>query len=272
MLKIGDFSKLSRISIRMLRHYDEMGLLVPENVDEYTGYRYYSENQLPLANRINSLKDMGFSLAVISEILKTYDNSQALQQFLMLKKAEMKEQADRISRQLLLLESAMNRLCEDESAMTYAVILKEMPQSYVASLRKIIPSHDHSGMLWEQMTKELEPQNVQYAYPCNALAVFYDEGYKENNIDLEIQISVEGSYQDTANVVFKTVLPTLIASATFTGSYDQIAVVNQAVADWIKDNNYELDNGMIMIYHVTPETDKNPDNWVTEVCYPVKKK
>lgn len=74
MLKIGDFSKLSRISIRMLRHYDEMDLLVPENVDQFTGHRYYSESQLLLANRINYLKDMGFSLALISEIIKTCGN------------------------------------------------------------------------------------------------------------------------------------------------------------------------------------------------------
>jgi len=71
MLKIGDFSKLSRISIRMLRHYDEIGLLMPENVAEYTGYRYYSESLLLQANRIHCLKDMGFSLSLISEILKT---------------------------------------------------------------------------------------------------------------------------------------------------------------------------------------------------------
>ena len=272
MLKIGDFSKLSRISIRMLRHYDEMGLLVPGNVDQFTGYRYYSESQLLLANRINCLKDMGFSLAVISEIIKTYDNPNALHQFLMLKKAEMKEQSDKIERQLLLLEGALNLILKGENAITYAVILKEMPQRYVASLRKNIPSHDHSGMLWEQMTKELEPQNVQYTYPCNAISVFHDDEYKEINIDLEIQISVEGSYQDTKNVAFKKVPPLLIASTTFKGSYDQIAAVNQVVADWINDNNYELDNGMIMIYHVTPEKDKNPDNWITEICYPVKKK
>lgn len=115
MLKIGDFSKLSRISIRMLRHYDEMGLLVPGNVDEFTGYRYYSESQLLLANRINCLKDMGFSLALISEILKTYDNSNAFHQFLMLKKAEMKEQSDKIGRQLLLIDSALNRIRKGEN-------------------------------------------------------------------------------------------------------------------------------------------------------------
>ena len=62
MLKIGEFSKLSRISIRMLRHYDEIGLLAPETTDPFTGYRYYSEAQLITAGRINALKDMGFKL------------------------------------------------------------------------------------------------------------------------------------------------------------------------------------------------------------------
>ena len=104
MLKIGDFSKLSRISIRMLRHYDEVGLLVPENVDKFTGYRYYNESQLLLANRISSLKDMGFSLSLILEILKTYDDNSTLYKFLMLKKAEMEEETDRLSKQLLLPE------------------------------------------------------------------------------------------------------------------------------------------------------------------------
>ncbi len=74
MLKIGDFSKLSRVTIRMLRHYDEIGLLKPVKIDKYTGYRYYSEGQLPVMARINSLKDMGFGLAVIKEILQCYDD------------------------------------------------------------------------------------------------------------------------------------------------------------------------------------------------------
>lgn len=82
MLKIGDFSKLSRISIRMLRHYDEIGLLVPRSTDQMTGYRYYSEDQLPQASRITSLKPQ----IRISNMQKTVS---ALQYFMMkdLKKA-----------------------------------------------------------------------------------------------------------------------------------------------------------------------------------------
>lgn len=74
MLKIGDFSKLSRISIRMLRHYDEIGLLKPDEVDDFTGYRYYSENKLPQAGLIQALKELGFGLSAIGEILKQYDD------------------------------------------------------------------------------------------------------------------------------------------------------------------------------------------------------
>lgn len=63
MLKIGEFSKLSRVSVRMLRHYDELGLLAPSEVDPMTGYRYYSERQLIAAGRIAALRALGFGLS-----------------------------------------------------------------------------------------------------------------------------------------------------------------------------------------------------------------
>ena len=72
-MKIGEFSKLSRVSIRMLRHYDEIGLLIPAAVDALSGYRYYRADQLRTAARITALKDMGFSLSAIGEILKIYN-------------------------------------------------------------------------------------------------------------------------------------------------------------------------------------------------------
>ena len=81
MLKIGEFSKLSRVSVRMLRHYDEIGLLKPAEIDRFTEYRYYREDQLPTAGRIAALKDMGFSLADIVRILEVYDNRDQLEQF-----------------------------------------------------------------------------------------------------------------------------------------------------------------------------------------------
>lgn len=78
MLKTGDFSKLSGVSVRMLRHYDEIGLLKPAETDRFTDYRYYREDQLPKVCRITALKNMGFSLADIVRILDIYVDKKKL--------------------------------------------------------------------------------------------------------------------------------------------------------------------------------------------------
>jgi DNA-binding transcriptional MerR regulator len=272
MLKIGDFSKLSRISIRMLRHYDEIGLLVPKTTDSFTGYRYYGEDQLPVAGRITSLKDMGFGLAAIGEILKSYDNPQALADFLAVKQAEVLAEAEETGRRLLLLDTAIKRLRKDDTAMNYNVTLKNLPERYVASLRQVIPAYDQEGTLWNLMMAETAPLQLQPADNCCSLTIFHDEGYKDSDVDVEIQFTVKGSYQDTEHVVFKIMPVVEIASATYKGSYEQLTAVNRAVANWVNDNGYEFNGAMFCIYHVSPAQTQNPDELVTEVCYPVKKK
>ncbi|HBD00215.1 MAG TPA: MerR family transcriptional regulator [Lachnoclostridium sp.] len=272
MLKIGDFSKLSRISIRMLRHYDEIGLLVPKTTDSFTSYRYYGEDQLPVASRITALKDMGFSLSAIGEILKSYNNPQALADFLAIKQAEVLAEAEETGRRLLLLDTAIKRLRKDDTAMNYNVTLKNLPERYVASVRNVIPSYNQEGILWNLMMTETAPLHMQPDDNCCSLAIFHDEGYKENDVDVEIQITVKGSYPDTEHVVFKTMPVVEIASATYKGSYEQLTAVNRAVANWVNDNGFEFNGAMFCIYHVSPAQTQNPDELVTEVCYPVKKK
>ena len=231
MLKIGDFSKLSRISIRMLRHYDEIGILRPESVDEFTGYRYYSESQLPLAGRIQALKSLRFGLSVIKEILGKYRDPQEMEQFLLVKRKELEEEVMAAKQKLTLLDSTLKWLRKGGSLMDYDVTLKTVPERYVASVRQVIPAYEQEGILWEMMCRELEPQKVQQAVPCYGMAIFHDEGHKEHDPDVEIQSAVVGKYQDTEHVRFKTVPPILIASATYKGGYDQISRVNAAVAD-----------------------------------------
>jgi DNA-binding transcriptional MerR regulator len=272
MLRIGDFSKLSRISIRMLRHYDEIGLLIPVNIDTFTNYRYYSESQLPIAKRINALKDMGFSLAAIIEIMKSYSDAKVLSSFLELKRLEVREQSEVLMHRLRLLETAIERLRKDDTVMNYNVTLKEMPKRYVASVRKVIPNYESEGMLWGILMQETAELKMQDANPCYALAVFHDKEFKESNVDVEVQKSVDGSYKNTENVIFKTEPSVLIASATYKGNYEMISGVNEAVANWVKDNGYNFDGASFCIYHVSPHETQNQDDYVTEVCYPVKKK
>lgn len=272
MLKIGDFSKLSRISIRMLRHYDEIELLAPAQIDDFTGYRYYNEEQLAAACRITALKDMGFSLSTIKQILKSYDDPKALSDFLAVKQAEIQAEAVGIQQRLLLLETAIKRLGKDDMAMNYNVVLKTIPQRYVASVRKIIPAYDQEGTLWNIMMSETASLKMIPEDNCCSLAMFHDEGYKDSDVDVEIQMSVKGKHADTEHVIFKTVPEVEIASATYKGSYEQLTAVNHAVANWVRDNSYEFSGAMFCIYHVSPAQTQNPDEMVTEVCYPIKKK
>lgn len=272
MLRIGDFSKLSRISIRMLRHYDEIGLLIPKRIDDFTSYRYYSEEQLAVASRIIALKDMGFSLSAMKEILRSYDNPKALSEYLMVKRAEMQAEEAEIQQRLLLLETAIKRLGKDDMAMNYDVTLKTIPKRYVASVRKIIPVYNQEGVLWNILMSETASLQMVPEENCCSLAMFHDEDYKESDVDIEIQISVKGTYENTEHVVFKTVPEVEIASAIYKGSYGQITEVNHAVANWVRDNGYEFNGAMFCIYHVSPAQTQNPDDLVTEVCYPIKKK
>lgn len=101
---------MSRISIRMLRHYDAIGLLVPAEVDDFTGYRYYSEEQLPRAGRIQTLKCMGFGLTAIGDILKKHQNAEEMERFLLDRRAELEGQERIIQERLYFLDNAIKRL------------------------------------------------------------------------------------------------------------------------------------------------------------------
>jgi effector-binding domain-containing protein len=132
--------------------------------------------------------------------------------------------------------------------------------------------YDQEGILWGILMGETAPLNIQDDDPCYAMAIFHDREYKESEVDVEVQKSIKGSYKDTENVMFKTVPSLEVASATYKGSYEQLTAVNHAVANWVKDNNYEFESASFCIYHVSPAQTQNPDELVTEVCFPVKKK
>ena len=271
MLKIGEFSRLSRVSIRSLRRYDEAGLLTPASIDPFTGYRYYSERQLPIANRIRALRDMGFSLAAVQEVLGCYDDPGALERCLLLRRAEAKEVMEEAERRLRLLDTALERLRKDKD-MQYDVTIKTLPERQVASVRQIIPSYDREGDLWSVYCQETARMNIQDGDPALCTAVYHDGEFKEQDVDVEIQKSVVGSYPDTEHVRFKTVPAVQVASATFRGSYDQISAVNEAVAAWVEDNGWAFDGLFFNIYHVSPHDTRNPEEFVTEVCYPVRRR
>ena len=103
MLKVGDFSRLSLVSIKALRYYDELGLLKPARVDEFTGYRYYTAEQLPRLNRILALKDLGLSLEQIGVLLNKGVSSEELRGMLRLSGSRLRSESMKPVRSLFVL-------------------------------------------------------------------------------------------------------------------------------------------------------------------------
>lgn len=107
MYKIGEFSKLSTISVRMLRHYDQLNLLNPQLIDTESGYRYYSSKQLKKVNKIQRLKELGFSLSEIKEMLTT-ENS--LQGYFEKRETEVEVELEKLAHQKKMLQRSIHSL------------------------------------------------------------------------------------------------------------------------------------------------------------------
>ena len=269
MLKIGEFSKLSRVSIRMLRHYDEIGLLKPAEIDRFTGYRYYNPDQLPVIGRITALKDMGFQLADIVKILDVYDDRETLDDYFAMRQAELKEITETAHYQMRLLDTARKRLRKEQN-MSYNVSIKTIPERYAATVHMTIPRYEDEGLVWQILNEETAPLNVIPAEPCLVAAEYLDDEYKEEDVELVAWKTVKGDYPDTEHVKFKTLPAVKVASCMVKGGYDQMPEVYGAVISWVNDNGYECDGPMFNIYHVSPHETQNPDEFVTEVCYAVR--
>ena len=267
MLKIGEFSKLSRVSIRMLRHYDDIGLLKPAEIDDFTGYRYYREEQLFVIGRITSLKDMGFALADIIKILDSYDDKEKMDAFLSERQKELSKLSKETEYKLMLLETARKRLRKEQN-MSFDVTVKTIPERYAATVQMVVPHYEDEGMLWNTMMSECK--DLVPADPCLAAAEFLDPEYKEENVEIIAWMTVSGSYNDTEHVKFKTLPEVKVASCIIKGSYDQLVEAYATVASWIKANGYKMNGPMFNIYHVSPAQTQNPDEYVTEACFPIE--
>ena len=238
MLKIGEFSKLSRVSVRMLRHYDEIGLLKPAEIDRFTDYRYYREDQLPTVCRITALKDMGFSLADIVKILAVYDDREQLEQFLCERKRELEDLSRDTAHKLTLLDAARKRLRKEEN-MNYNVTVKTIPERYAATVQMTLPRYEDEGMIWGTLAEETCRMHLTEDDPCLCAVTYLDGEYKEENVEMMAWKTVKGRYPDTEHVEFRTLPEETVASCIYQGSYTQITDVYAAVVAWIEANGYE---------------------------------
>ncbi len=138
MLKIGEFSRLSQISIKALHIYDERGLLRPEEVDKFTGYRYYGLQQLPRAHRIMALKGMGLSLGQIGVIINQEMSIDELRGMFRLKQAKLEQRVREEQQRLAMVEFHLKMIEVEDNMPELNVVVKEIP-SFVALYLRFRP-------------------------------------------------------------------------------------------------------------------------------------
>ena len=248
MFKIGEFSRLSRVSVRMLRHYDQLGLLTPSQTDPFTGYRYYSADQLPRLNRIIALRDLGFSLEQIAGMLEEDLSTDQLLGMLKLKRAEVEEQMKSEQQKLRRLEVRIRQMSEAPAGATYDVVLRDVEPELVAAYREVAADDDRI----QQMFDLLETHVAQYdgaRADKPPLSIYYDDEYREKDMDIEVAVPLRYPIPES-EIIRVRQLPRLsnVACVVHVGEYSDIYQAYNALLAWIEANEYQMAGPIREIY------------------------
>ncbi len=271
MFKIGDFSKLSQVSVRTLRYYEEVGLLKPVEVDRFTGYRYYAIDQLPRLNRILVLKDLGFSLEQIAQMLNEGLPPAQLRGMLRMKQAEIQQQVDEERARLARVEARLRQIEQEGKMPTYEVVIKKVEPQMVASVRETIPTPQDIGHMFEKLFTYLGQRGVQ---PLGAPgAIWHDMEHPEKEWDAEVIVPIGQALPDGGGVkAIQLPAVTTMASTVHQGSYEGFPQAYAALMGWIEGNGFRIAGPMRETYLRGPSPDQpDPATYVTEIQVPVEK-
>lgn len=284
MFKIGDFSKLSKVSVKALRYYDEIGLLKPARVDPFTDYRYYSADQLPRLNRILALKDLGLSLEQIARLLDDELSPAQIRGMLRMKQAEIQQQVEEERARLARVEARLKQIEHEGTMPTYDVVLKKVEPQTVVAIRDIIPTYGDQGPRWAELAAYLKQHRTKAAGP--SLTIYYDTEYKERDVDVEVATPVSEPVPGNKRVTVRE-LPgaELMACVIHQGSYDTLGQAYTSLLGWIETNGYRIIGPNREVYLRCPDSEyedpnavgyaaylvDDPAAYVTEVQFPVEK-
>jgi len=252
----------------MLRHYDKIGLLVPDHVDQFTGYRYYSSEQLVRANQIVALRSMGFGLKEIESIQRKVSSEEELQFLLQSNLAIKKQEMETLLMQIRRIEEALHDAGKNEYGLSIAV--KTFPARKVVCLREKIRNFSEEGRLWVKLNEECSRQTIKFSALCSAITVQHGRNHNENEIDTEVQLTVESLMEDSRCLKFREVPESKVASITVQGGYSKLADINVYIARWIEQNGYEIAGNVFCIYHRSPKNETDENHFITEVCFPIQ--
>lgn len=272
MFTIGDFATMGRVSIRMLRHYDRIGLLPPARVDVYTGYRYYTADQLRRLNRVVALKDLGFTLAEVARIVDADVAPAELRGMLRLRRAQVAEQIAADRDRLTRIEARLRMIEKEGTMSTNNVTVKSLAAVRAATLSDTAESttSDVIGPVISRLFATLyEAVMGSGGVPAGpAVATYAPAGGDALIVTAACPID-DGPTVSCVDGLDVVTLPGTEQAATYVhhGRMADIGEGYQALATWIEDNGYRTDGTARETYlvgHPEPE-----DAWLTELAMPI---
>ncbi|MFF8670235.1 MerR family transcriptional regulator [Streptomyces sp. NPDC015242] len=270
MFTIGDFARHGRVSVRMLRHYDATGLLRPAHVDPVSGYRHYSAAQLARLNRIIALKDLGFTLQQVRDIVDEKVSAEELRGMLRLRRAELESAMAAAGARLIQVEARLRAIESEGHMPTNDVVIKSVPSVRVAELTATAASFSPEdigpviGPLYDELFRCLDSAGITPTGP--GIAYYEDAPEGGGRISVHAAVQVSAPLQDGTFRILD--LPPLDQAATIVhrGSMDAVVPTAQALARWIDANDHQ---SMGYPREINLECPDDREDWVTELQAPV---
>lgn len=272
MLKIGEFSKLTQVSVRMLRYYDENGLLKPKHVDKFTGYRLYAVDQIPVLSRIIFLRDAGFGVTEIAAALAGWDDAH-IRDLLQHKADEIRQAMEAQQDMLMRIDTALKDVERQKIAFNCNVVVREIPGFQALSLRRVILSYWHEDLLWEELYHFIETHRITLAPDSQNLAIYHDPDFRDSDVDVEVCVKVNhcGASENIFTYREVAAVPYMACMMVY-GPYENIAVGFNAFADWLNSHRQYLMTGETrQICHRGPWNEASAEAYVTEIQIAVQK-
>lgn len=274
LLSIGEFSKICEVSTKTLRYYDEIGLIHPEEINPENGYRYYSIKQLTKMLFINRLKAYYFSLEEIKDILEwEQDQSEEkLSVALNLKKREIQEKIRTYEYTLKHINNDVIHLEKGISIMSYLnnieVQLVETKPMNILFTRQMLSSDDYALGYGKYFSKLYETiASEQLTLLGTPITIYHSQEYNPAGNDTEFALPIKEIVKGTRDLS-----DGLCVKSIYKGPYSELTSVYAKLTEWIENEGYELVNSPYEKYLTDPTQTTDPEDLVTEVYFPVKKR
>ena len=269
MFKIGDFSRLSFVPVKTLRYYDEIGLLKPVRVDRFTGYRYYSAEQLPRLNRIIALKKMGLSLDEISAMTKNSLSPSQLREVFIKRKVELQRRIGEEQERLGQVEKLLERIEKEGRMPDYQIVVKNIEHMKIASIRDTVPDI-------QDMSVHFKTLNILNTHHASSVAgpfmvIYHDMEYREKDVDVEVAIPVREEISLPDPIKIRDLPGETVASLVHKGPYETMDAPYQALMAWCESNGYELAGPDRHLFLKTSRDVQDPEEYLNEMQQPVRK-